>query len=230
MTKPIFFPDRTSAGHDLAEALRPVFASDWIIVALPRGGVIVGAAIAQRLQLPLRLLVARKIGHPLSPEFAIGAVTAAGPAIWNEAEAEKTDAAWRRQAAARERDEARRRERVYARQCPPLPPRNQTVVLVDDGLAAGLTALAAIAELRTARPKRIILAVPVAPTETIKRLRPFVSRVVALNQGKNFLGSVGAHYQAFPQLTDEEVLAALSASPAVPPVPNSDQQSLVARA
>lgn len=230
MTKPIIFPNRTSAGYDLAEALRPFFASDWVIIALPRGGVIVGAAIAQRLQLPLQTLVARKIGHPFNPEFAIGAVTAAGPPIWNEPEAGKTDAAWRRHAITRGRDEARRRERVYAQPRPPLPTRDRTVVLVDDGLATGLTARAAIAQLRTTRPKRIILAVPVAPTETMKHLRPLVSRVVTLNRGKDFLGSVGAHYQAFPQLTDEEVLAALSASPAVPPVPSSDRRSLVARA
>lgn len=203
--KPIRFVDRQDAGQRLTTALRPGMTSPTILLALPRGGVEVGAVVARVLNLHLSIVVARKIGHPGNPEYAIGAVTATGQPVFNRAETDRLDPRWLEAAVERERREAGRRQRVYLGNRPTPNFSGQHVILIDDGLATGLTAETALQEIRSSRPASITLAVPVAPADSLARLQPLVDNIVTLNTGGEFDGAVAAHYRHFPQLTDADV-------------------------
>jgi predicted phosphoribosyltransferase len=176
------------------------------VFALPRGGVETAVEIANKLEVPLDLLISRKIGHPGNPEYAIGAVTATGPVYWNEAEIISLDDLWCKQAETKEREEAKRRYIAYLADRVRYSAKNKTIIVVDDGIATGLTMQAAVNELLTQKPSRIIVAVPVAPLDAIDRLLEKVDDVVVLINPNKFLGAVGAHYTNFPQLTDEDVI------------------------
>lgn len=205
-------PDRRIAGHALAEALKKYAGgNDVIVLALPRGGVPVAAEIAKALEAPLDLILVRKLGAPGQPELAMGAIASGGVQIMNEnvvrgvgASPEDIEAV-----AAEERRELERREHVYRgdRSWPNLAGRS--VILVDDGLATGATMHAAIDAVRAQNPGRIILAVPVAPPDTVHLLEPLVDEVVCLFQPEPFW-AIGRWYRDFSQVSDAEVEALLA--------------------
>lgn len=203
---------REDAGRRLAERLEHHRGEDGIVLALPRGGVPVAAEIARALDLPLDLLIVRKIGLPWHPELAYAAVVDGDPpeVVLNEEVARVdplSDAefglAWNAEV-----QEIERRRTVYLGGRPPADVRGRVVILVDDGLATGTTVRAALTGLRRKSPAKLVLAVPVAPQDTLDHLSPLVDEVVCLATPEPFR-AIGLHYEDFHQLTDSEVLAIL---------------------
>ncbi len=204
------FSDRRDAGRRLAAALDKYRGEAGVVYALPRGGVPLGVEIARRLGMPLDLLVPRKIGHPGNPEYAICAVPENGERVCNPAEQARVSAQWLDQAEARERAEARRRrERYRAGESPPVA--GSTAIIVDDGIATGLTMRAAIRDARARDPARVVVAIPVAPADTAQTLEHEVDELVALDIPVHYLGAVGAYYDDFDQVSDSEVVDMLAA-------------------
>ncbi|KKU19100.1 MAG: hypothetical protein UX77_C0001G0014 [Parcubacteria group bacterium GW2011_GWA1_47_11] len=206
----IQFKDRQDAGRQLARALREYSDGDSVIYALPRGGVVLGSEIANTLHIPLDLVITRKIGHPSNPEYAICAVSEDGELVCNEVEKAFVNKDWLKNAVAKEVKEAARRREVYLRGIKHIPATNITAIVVDDGVATGLTIKAALQSLRKEKPKKLMVAIPVAPHDTLNELRGSADEVVVLEDAKDYLGAVGAYYAYFPQVTDEEVIKLLT--------------------
>ncbi|WP_248306283.1 phosphoribosyltransferase [Devosia oryzisoli] len=183
-----------------------------IVYALPRGGVPVASEIARALMAPLDLIMVRKIGAPGAPELALGAVVdgAAPQTVINEGVREATGAGqdYLERARAQEVIELERRRSVYLGDREPRDPAGHTAILVDDGLATGATMKAAILAMRQRNAKSICVAVPVAPRQTIVTMEGLADHVVCLHPTDRFAG-VGAHYDDFHQLTDEETVGLL---------------------
>lgn len=208
------FRDRDDAGRALAELVRPLELVDPVVLALPRGGVPVAAQVAAAVGGVLDVVVARKIGLPGRPEFGVGAIAEGGEPLFDEATLSRLgltpdDLA---ETVAQERAELRRRVERY-RGGRPLPElAGRQVVLVDDGLATGGTARAALRALRGAGPARLVLAVPVCAPQSAQALRQEADDVVCVLAPADF-AAVGAWYERFDQTSDEEVLALLAAGP-----------------
>jgi predicted phosphoribosyltransferase len=169
-----------------------------------------GAALcwvsARALDAPLDLIVVRKIGHPLQPEYAIGAVAEDGYVVMNPDEVARIDRRWLDRAVAAERKEAQRRRTLFLQGRNPVDVKDKIAIIVDDGLATGLSMSAAIHEIRGRGPRNVIVAVPVAAKESLAKLRPEVDDFVVLSIPEWF-GAVGAFYQRFDQVSDERVVA-----------------------
>lgn len=200
------FKDRKEAGQKLAESLQAYVSEPAVIYALPRGGVVLGAEIARILAMPLDLLIPRKVGHPSHPEFAICAVTEGGHKFCDDASIQGVDSAWLDTEIQAQQEEAKRRRETYLAGRSPVPVEGKTAIIVDDGIATGLTARAAIAEVKERKPAKIIIAIPVMPPETATMLESEVDKVLALWVPADYMGSVGAYYENFDQVKDEEVL------------------------
>ncbi|MFO1432266.1 MAG: phosphoribosyltransferase family protein [Candidatus Competibacteraceae bacterium] len=200
------FKDRSEAGKQLAVALEKYCAQPAVVYGLPRGGVVLAVEIAQALHLPLDLIIPRKIGHPYNPEYAIGAVSEDGEPVYNEWEIARVDRHWLENQVDSERREARRRREQYLQGRKPLAVTGKTAILVDDGIATGLTMLAAIRDIKKRRPSRIVVAIPVAPEDTVERLLQQADEVVGLDITPHYLGAVGAYYDHFSQVSDAEVI------------------------
>ncbi len=203
------FRDRVDAGQRLGALLATYRESDPVVYALPRGGVVVGAEVARALGAPLEVVIARKVGHPLSPEYAICAVSISGRLICNEAERKATDPAWFETAVERQRQEAARQQAAYLEGRPPRTAEGKTAIIVDDGIATGLTMRVAIEEIKGQNPRQVVVAVPVIPLQTAQTLERQVDAVVAVDIPEVFLGAVGAYYVNFEQTSDEEVIQLL---------------------
>jgi predicted phosphoribosyltransferase len=179
-----------------------------VVYALPRGGIPVGFEIAQALGAPLEVVLVRKIGAPGAPELALGAVVDGGSphTIVNQEvfRATGSDTAYLERARRQELAEIERRRALYVPGRKPLPPEGRTAIVVDDGLATGATAMAAIRALKSGGASRVVLAIPVAPEERLDAFRA-EAEVVCLLAARRFHG-VGAFYQDFHQLTDRETL------------------------
>jgi putative phosphoribosyl transferase len=207
----IQFRDRTDAGRRLAAALASYAGQpNLLVLALPRGGVPIGYEVARALRAPLDVILVRKLGVPGHEELAMGAIASGGVRIVSQDVVamlgipDRVIAA----AAASEEHELARREHAYRDELPSPPIAGRTVLLVDDGLATGSTMRAAAAAVRSQRPERVVVAVPVAPAETCASLRAEVDEVVCLFSPEPF-GSVGTFYENFSQTTDDEVRALL---------------------
>lgn len=210
------FADRSVAGELLARRLaRENLPGPVVVVALPRGGVPVGAEVARRLHAPLELLIVRKIGAPWQRERAVAAVVDGGqPEIVVDEQtsaATGADPAYIEREAAVELREIERRRQTYLRGRAPLDLTGVTAILVDDGIATGATVRAALRALRHRGPARIVLAVPVAAHETLTALSRQCDRVVCLAEPQP-LRAVGLHYVDFRPVSDAEVIAALDAA------------------
>ena len=203
------FRDRTEAGRLLAELLRHYEGKEVVVYALPRGGVVLGFEIAKRLQAPLDLVITRKIGHPFNPEYAICAVAEDCHLVCNEAERAGVDPEWFRKEVEKEKEEAKRRREAYLGKRETPAARGKTAIIVDDGIATGLTLKLAIQELKHKEPVKIVVAVPVAPRDVAEEIRKEVDEFVALDIPTAYLGAVGAYYDYFPQVSDEEVVEML---------------------
>lgn len=203
------FKDRKEAGKKLAQALTKYQrVPDTIVLALPRGGVVVGYEVAHALELPLDIVVPRKIGAPGNPEYAIGAITETGEAIFNEVEVRRVDPAWLKAAMEGEKQEAQRRLTAY-RSGPSTVVKNKTVILTDDGVATGYTMRAAASSVKARQPAKIIVAVPHGAADSIATLRREADEVVVLEIPKVYF-AVGAQYEEFAQTSDGEVIELLS--------------------
>lgn len=201
------FRDRTEAGRRLAERVVELGLRDPVVLGLPRGGIPVAAEVAAALGAPWDVFVARKVGTPGHEELGIGAVAEGldAPVVSDAARALGVTPEDLRVLAERAAAETARRVERY-RGDRPLPPiEARDVVLVDDGLATGVTAEAALRALRSRRPRRLVLAVPVCPANTAARLRGLAHDVVCVAAPANFM-AVGEWYDDFAQLTDSEVL------------------------
>lgn len=207
------FTDREDAGRQLAKKLEQYRGKEAVVLALPRGGVVTGYEIAEALKLPLDIIAVRKIGHPSSPEYAIGAVDEKGITILNETETTALDQVWLREEIGRQRKEAQRRSTVYRQKRIPMSLAGKTAIIVDDGIATGLTMRLAVRSLKAQKPEKIIVAVPVAPSESLRVLKnEGVDEIIVLEPPAEFMGAVGAHYVRFAQVEDEEVIRLLQST------------------
>lgn len=202
------FKDRAEAAELLAGKLAAYHNTDSIVLAIPRGGVPIGRIIADALNLPLDIVLSKKIGHPSNPEFAIGSVTMddvitddyAG--ISEEYIQEKT---------AEIRTQLAQRAKLFRGNKPEPVVSGKNVILVDDGIATGNTLLATIRMLRRKDPKKLIVAVPVAPLSSSRNIAHLADEFICPEQSDYFPG-VGAFYKDFRQVSDEEVIELLQAS------------------
>ena len=211
------FRDRADAGRQLARRLAAFAADRPVIVALPRGGAVVGYEIAHALDAPLDVLVARKLGAPKHPEFGVGAIAPGGMLIVDPQAVSftgMTDEDLER-VTRKERDEMRRRERLYREDRPALDVKGRLVILVDDGIATGVTVRVAIMALRALGARRVILAVGVCSREAAAAIGPTVDDLVAIVIPEE-LSAVGPYYDDFDQVTDDQVIDLLARS-RVPP-------------
>lgn len=203
------FASREDAGRQLGERLRKLGVTADLVLGLPRGGVVVAAEVARLLARPLDALMVRKIGHPWHREFAVGALAEPDVVILDEASVGKNPVLRLQLDAVIAEETARLqtyRSRFHTATAPVLE--GKMVLLVDDGLATGATAEAAVLSARRQKARRIVVATPVASTHAVDRLAPVADDVVALLVDPDF-GAVGQYYEEFEETTDEEVLALL---------------------
>ncbi len=209
------FRDRVEAGRELGERLAESYPvrQDVLVLALPRGGVVVGREVADRLGVPLDVLVVRKLGFPGQSELAMGAIASGGVRVLNEALLNQTGVppGLVEDVVAREGAELQRRELLYRGDRPAPDVAGRTVLVVDDGLATGSTMLAAVQALRSLRAGRVVVAVPTAPRQTCDALEDVADEVVCLRQPDPFY-AVGLSYADFAEVADDEVRALLGST------------------
>ncbi|MEI5682023.1 MULTISPECIES: phosphoribosyltransferase [unclassified Mesorhizobium] len=209
------FRDRREAGKKLGMELQKLRLHQPIVLALPRGGVPVAVEVAKALKSPLDLIIVRKVGAPGNPELAVAAIVDGDPpdVVLNREiiEAYSLDDDELRTLIAKEQPELERRRLAYRGKHPPLSIAGKTVIIVDDGAATGTTMKVAIRGLKRRSPREIVVAIPVAPPETLIELAQEADWIVCLRQPAHFR-ALGYHYLNFPQLTDDEVTFALAKS------------------
>ena len=210
------FIDRTDAGRQLAKALARYKAQRPVVLALPRGGVPVAAEVAAVLDAPLDLILVRKIGVPFQPELAMGAVVDGGKPVIvrNEDVISLTGVSEREFNATCDQQlaEIERRRKLYLGNRPHPQIAGRTVIVVDDGIATGATTRAALQAIRMRKPSKLVLAVPVAPTESLKELRGEADEIICLEDYEDF-GAIGLFYSDFRQVSDTEVIEILARHP-----------------
>ncbi len=207
------FQNRSEAGRRLGQALKGYREQQPVVFALPRGGVPVAAQVAAALNAPLDLVIARKVGVPFQPELAMGAI-AEGPEpiiVRNEEVIALAGVSEAEFAAVceRERKEIERRRRRYLGDRAAVAAEGRTAIVIDDGIATGATVRAALRAIRARKPKKLVLAVPVAPTSTLGQLRHEVDEIVCLEDHEPF-AAIGMFYRDFRQVSDEEVVDLLA--------------------
>jgi predicted phosphoribosyltransferase len=207
----MIFLNRAEAGRLLAKELSRYKGKDVVVCGLPRGGVVPAVEIGRYLNAPVDLVIVRKIGHPEVPEYAIGAIAEDGHMLGSE-ELDTVDAGWLEREKQRQRAEAKRRREIYLVGRSSIPVEGKIAILVDDGVATGLTLRVGIMELKHRRPKKLVVAVPVLPKSTADRIRSEVDELVALQipRDNEYLGAVGAYYDDFSTVEDDEVVELMS--------------------
>lgn len=201
-----FFADRVDAGKRLASELAQFKNKDAIVLAIPRGGVVVGFEISKALGVPLDIIVPRKIGAPDNPELAIGAVAEDGTTFLNERLVADLGVpqSFIREESERQKAEIQRRQKSYRGDAPYPSLKNRIVIIVDDGIATGYTMRAALASVRKKGAKSVLVAIPVGPPSTIRELEKMADKVICLYTPEVFY-AIGEFYGDFSQTTDEEV-------------------------
>lgn len=206
------FKNRNDAGIQLSLKLKNYRdRKDVLVLALPRGGVVTGYEIARYLNLPLDVLIVRKIGFPGQPELGIGAVSETGIVVFNEIilNSYNVPQEYIEKEISRQKEEISRRIKIY-RQGKELPQlEGKVIILVDDGIATGATMKAAIATLKKEKLKKLVIALPVAPPEVAKEMKEMADEFICLATPAGFT-AVGAYYEDFTQVSDEEVQELLS--------------------
>lgn len=208
------FQDRRDAGRQLAQALKKYKGQKVGVFALPRGGVVTASEIADALDAPLDILLAHKIGHPYQPEYAIAAISEGGYLIENRLEIAQIDPEKYQQMKEHQMEEIRRKRQLYAKGKRVTDVEESIAILVDDGVATGLTMKTAILELKYLKPKKIVVAVPVSPKSTAHELESMADEFLGLivPEDWEFRGAIGAYYRDFSQVEDQEVISLLEAS------------------
>jgi len=202
------FESRQDAGKLLAESLKK-YGKNSVVLAIPRGGIVVAAEVAKALDCSLDLIIIRKLGAPGNPELAIGATTSKGGLVVDREliEALGVTQHYLHEEHLKQLAEARRREKVYTKgKAPGIT--GKVAILVDDGIATGATVEAAINAVKEGLPSQIVVATPVAPPSTVERLKKLVDDVVVSSEPEPFY-AIGEFYVDFPQVTDEEVIKIL---------------------
>lgn len=200
------FKDRRDAGRSLAERLTK-YAGSAIVLAIPRGGVPIGYEISRRLDIPLDLIMPRKLPIPSEPEAGFGAIAPDGTVVLNEGMARYLGLGKKEidRISMSVLSEVRRREKAY-RGDKPLPDlKNKTVIVVDDGLASGYTMIAAVRAIKKSSPKTVIVAVPCSPASSVEILKKEADEVICLFEQPYGSFAVASYYEDFPDLTDDEV-------------------------
>jgi putative phosphoribosyl transferase len=205
------FADRSDAGRQLATRLLPFADQRPLVFGLPRGGVPVAEQVAALLAAPLEILAVRKLGSPHNPEYGIGAIAEGGTRVFDPEALALLEIDNRElvRIVDRESAELRRRVAAYRGSREPISARDRTVIVVDDGVATGVTDTAALREVRRRQPRCVILAIPVCPPDSLARLRGEADQVVCLLAPARMQG-VGQWYADFGQVSDAEVVAALA--------------------
>ena len=213
----MIFADRAEAGRKLAGLLAPYETEQPILYALPRGGVAVAAEVARALKAPLELLLVRKIGVPWQPELAMGAVVDGNkPIIVRNAEVLSVTGVGEREfeeICSRELAEIGRRRQLYLGARKWLDPKGRVAIVIDDGIATGSTVTAALRAIRLHEPRKLVLAVPVAPRDAVEKLRAEADDVICPVTPDDF-GAIGFFYRNFRQLNDEDVISLLASTAA----------------
>jgi predicted phosphoribosyltransferase len=199
------FANRDHAAQQLAQALAAYKGKHALILAIPRGAVPMGQALAQALDGELDVVLVRKLQAPFSPEVAIGSIDESGWSYVNDyAEAAGVTPSYLEQEKQRQLATIRKRRAQYTPLRTPIDPAGRIVIVVDDGLATGSTMISALHALREKKPARLICAVPVAPKDTLEKIRPYADEVVCLSTPP-FFRAVGQFYREFPQVEDAAV-------------------------
>jgi putative phosphoribosyl transferase len=204
------FADRVDAGKRLAQALRAHVGKDAVVLAIPRGGVVVGYEVAKALALSLDVIIPRKIGAPNNPELAIGAMTEDGTILLDGRLVDYLSVSqeYIEEESEAQKAEIHRRLRLYRGNIPYPSLKGREVILIDDGIATGSTMKAALASVRKRGAKSVIIAIPVGPPSTIRELEKEADRVVCLHAPEAFY-AIGQFYGDFTQTQDEEVIRLL---------------------
>jgi putative phosphoribosyl transferase len=205
------FKNRKDAGMQLAESLKEYIGQENVpVLALPRGGVVTGVEIADRLKAPLDVLIVRKIGHPWQPELAVGAISETGSIVYNEDVVASSGVTkeYLRGEAARQREEIAQRQQLYRGGRKLVNLRGKIVILVDDGVATGATMKTAVEMLKREQVGKLVVAVPVAPPSTAAELQRMVDIFVCPAMPEDFM-AVGSYYEDFEQVTDADVMQLL---------------------
>lgn len=208
----MFFKNREDAGRQLSQLLKKYKNMPVVVYALPRGGVPVAAEISRFLEAPIDLIFAHKIGHPYQPEYAIAAISESGHMIGPSLEiSESLGNDWLKQQKTDQLNEIKRKREKYLKGRKNISVENKIAILVDDGIATGLTMIVGINELKDRHPKKIVVAVPVAPRRTSNLIKTMVDDFVGIEvDDYDFLGAVGAYYKEFNQVDDDEVIEILN--------------------
>lgn len=203
------FEDRKDAGVRLAEALEKFKSEETIVFALSKGGVVVGAEIASKLNAPLDMIFVKKIGHPENSQFTICAMADDGPPVCTPDEIQKVSSKWLDKEIGKGRREIRKLRERYFGAIAKHDVEGKTVIIVDDGIATGLSVRAGILEMKERKPRRLIVAIPVVPSPTSEILKAMVDELVSLKIDSHYLGTVRLYYHNFNQVEDEEVVTLL---------------------
>ena len=205
-----YFASRADAARRLAAALARYRGKNPLVLAIPRGAVGIGAALADALQGELDVVLVRKLRAPHSPEYAVGSVDEGGWVYLSpEARAAGADDAYIEREKQVQLETLRRRRAQYTPARPPIDPKGRIAIVVDDGLATGASMIAALHAVRAKEPAHLVCAVPVAPPETLERIRGYADEVVCLEAPEDFF-AVGQFYGKFDQIEDDEVVALLA--------------------
>ncbi len=204
----VYFRDRVDAGKQLvSQLLHYQNHENAVVIGLPRGGVVNGYEVAVALGLPLDVVCPRKIGAPMNPEYALGAITETGERVFEEGILERlgVEEDYVQKTIEEEKKQAEHRLEVYRKGLPPRDLSGKIVIIVDDGLATGSTMRAAIKTVRADNAERIVMAIPVSPSDTLREIQQLVDEEICLDTPSDFY-AVGQFYQSFGQTTDEEVI------------------------
>jgi putative phosphoribosyl transferase len=200
-----FFKNRDHATSLLLPYLDKYKNGNGVVMAIPRGGVPIAHHVAKHLNLPLELLMTKKIGHPAHKEFAIGAVSLEDHIL---DQYQNIPSAYIDQEISRIRESLKQRYKMFMGNHRPADLKNRIVIIIDDGVATGNTILSSISMIRKKEPEKIVVAVPVAPKETVERIKRAVDDLICVYMPEPFIG-VGMHYQDFSEVSDEEVIRLL---------------------
>lgn len=204
----MYFKDRSEGGRLLAQKLQKYQGQEVVVFALPRGGVVTAVEVARFLKAPLDLILAHKIGHPQQPEYAIAALSEEGHLLITSDEAKFVKQEWLDKEKERVMTELKKRRSLFLKGKAMPYLKGKIALLVDDGIATGSTMKVGILQLKAHQPAKIVVAVPVAPRSTAEEIAATVDEFIAVKtpDDADFMGAVGAHYEDFPQVEDDEVI------------------------